>query len=138
MLYDYKNIETTGACVSFQHASATDSILLAISSIFWLKYRWGCVCHTSIYLPECMRCPCTARLIQLYRYIHVTSSAYVWFFLFFLYKKAAFVMSHECVAFFDSPPLVYPGCRLQISVAYLIFQQAVYSLVDGTLYLSLI
>lgn len=35
------------------------------------------------------------------------------------------------LTFFDSPP-VYPVSRLQILVAYLVFEQAVYSLVDRT------
>ena len=65
MLYDYKNIESTGARLSIQHASAIDSILLGVSSIFWLKYRWSCIkCRTSSYLSECMRVPCTMRLIH--------------------------------------------------------------------------
>jgi hypothetical protein len=53
-------------------------------------------------------------------------------------KKAAFMMSCECVEFFDSHhPLVYPVYRIQILVAYLVFEQAVYSLIDGNLCCSI-
>jgi hypothetical protein len=38
VLFGYRNIET-GARVSFQHASAINIILSAVSSKFWLKYK---------------------------------------------------------------------------------------------------
>ena len=51
-----------------------------------------------------------------------------------------FVNKESCICdelwmcyFLGAPPLVYPVYRIQILVAYLVFEPAVHSLVDGTL-----